>query len=55
MAACEKCWSDAAWRVQELGGSQVERYEELLKERYHNPCTEVEQGVTPEVALEVKW
>jgi hypothetical protein len=35
---CEKCWQDAAERVMLLGGSQVERYRELLKEREENPC-----------------
>lgn len=39
MAACEKCWRDANERVMHLGGSVVDRYNELLKERESNPCT----------------
>jgi hypothetical protein len=38
MSACEKCWADAADRVMRLGGSQVDRYRELLAERADNPC-----------------
>lgn len=46
MAACEKCWRDAALQVMLSGGSQVERYQQLLKERENNPCTpEEQQGV----------
>lgn len=43
MATCEKCWRDAAWRVMHLGGSQVERYAQLLKEREATPCTPEQQ------------
>ncbi len=34
MAACEKCWADAYTGTM----SQVERYEQLLKERKDKPC-----------------
>jgi len=40
---CEKCWRDAAMRVMLCGGSQVHRYEEILREREDNPCSTSEQ------------
>jgi len=40
---CEKCWKDAQTAVMLRGGSVVERYNELLKERGNNPCTPAEQ------------
>jgi hypothetical protein len=33
MSACETCWGDAYARSRMLGGSQVEHYQALLKER----------------------
>ena len=41
---CEKCWRDAYSREmsQPMKG-QAEHYEDLLKERENNPCTEREQ------------
>lgn len=30
---CEECWRDAAMQVMLSGGSQVDRYSELLQER----------------------
>lgn len=32
MAACEECWSDAYMRSRILGISQVEAYQQLLRE-----------------------
>jgi hypothetical protein len=46
MGCCEKCWRDAALRVLLLGGTQAERYQELLNEREGNPCTPEEQWGT---------
>lgn len=43
MMACEKCWSDAYFRSQWNGKSQTDNYQDLLKERKDNPCTEAEQ------------
>lgn len=41
--ACEKCWRDASARAMHLGGSTVEHYRDLLRERQDNPCSEAEQ------------
>lgn len=41
MTACEKCWADAALRVALLGGSQVQHYQDLLRERANHPCSQV--------------
>ena len=43
MAACEKCWNDAYVLSRTLGGSQADRYQQLLKERKDNPCTSEQQ------------
>lgn len=43
MSACEKCWADAFARARALGGSQVDHYHQLLKEREMKPCTPEEQ------------
>lgn len=37
MAACEKCWRDASLRVMLLGGSVVDHYNDLLRERVCEP------------------
>lgn len=51
--ACEKCWSDAYWRMLQNGKGQSENYQELLDERKDSPCSEDEQrGI--EAALEEK-
>lgn len=39
MSACEKCWRDASMRALLLGGSVVDHYRDLLKERADKPCT----------------
>ena len=44
MAACEKCWADAFWRMTiNPFKSQTEHYQDLLEERKDNPCSEKEQ------------
>jgi hypothetical protein len=43
MAACEKCWGDAFTAAVHRGGSQVDRYRELLAERKDTPCTPEQQ------------
>lgn len=42
MACCEKCWADAYDPYNP--DSQVERYQQLLKERKDNPCSPKEQA-----------
>lgn len=41
---CEKCWSDAYWRMLTIGRSQGECYYELIKERENHPCTLQQQA-----------
>lgn len=42
--ACEKCWSDAFSRTfARPYKSQNEHYQDLLKERKDNPCSEKQQ------------
>ena len=41
---CEKCWADAAMAAHHRGGSQVDHYDRLLKERADNPCSPREQA-----------
>ena len=36
MASCEKCWKDA--------NGNAERYSQLIKERFSEPCTPEEQA-----------
>ena len=43
MPACEKCWSDAYLRARLRGGSQVDHYHVLLREREATPCTPEQQ------------
>lgn len=45
MSACEKCWSDAFVISRTLGGSQVDEYRKLIKQREENGhiCTPGEQ------------
>lgn len=43
---CEKCWRDAGMRVMLLGGSQCDRYQEILRERKDSPCSKEEQEGT---------
>jgi hypothetical protein len=43
MAACEKCWGDAFGEAIRRGGSQADRYRELLAERKNTPCTSEQQ------------
>ena len=43
MAACEKCWAEASAAAIHLGGSVVDHYHRLLKERNDSPCTPEEQ------------
>ena len=40
MAVCEECWRRAAELVMHMGGSQSERYREVLKEHEHQMATE---------------
>lgn len=42
VSMCEKCWADAYDPY--LGGSQAERYNELLKERKDSPCSPEDQA-----------
>ena len=42
--ACENCWGDAYMRwLSNPEKSQGEHYQDLLKERKDNPCSEAEQ------------
>jgi hypothetical protein len=43
MPACEKCWADAAQAVAERGGSQVDHYHQLIRDRGPGGCTPREQ------------
>lgn len=52
MSACEKCWRDANWRAMHFGGSVVDHYHDLLKERKDRPCSEAEQRGDDQRALE---
>lgn len=38
MSACETCWADAYVEARLKGGSQVDHYHRLLRERAENPC-----------------
>jgi hypothetical protein len=38
MPVCEKFWADAAWLVVLCDGSQVDRYEQLGRERKDTSC-----------------
>jgi hypothetical protein len=40
MAACERCWRDAHFRVMHLGGSVIDHYHDLLRERTDRPCVQ---------------
>jgi len=44
MASCEKCWDDSYLMTFGTGKDRAEVYNELLKERENNPCTEKEQA-----------
>ena len=44
MSACEKCWGDAVLRSYGSGRSQVECYQDLLRERESNPCSPRDQA-----------
>lgn len=44
MASCEKCWDDAGMIAYGEGGSKVEIYHRLLKERKERPCSPKEQA-----------
>lgn len=44
MSACEKCWGDAFVMSIHSGYSQVECYNQLLKERKDYTCTAREQA-----------
>lgn len=45
MASCEKCWSDAYFRVlEDPMKSQTEHYQDLLIERVDIPCSPEEQA-----------
>ena len=44
MAACEKCWRDAASRERsDTSKTQGEHYRDLIHERQDSPCTPEEQ------------
>lgn len=47
MAACETCWNDAYARSRLFGGTQVENYYALLRERDDDPA-HIAEGVTPD-------
>lgn len=46
MAACEKCWADAWYRMRFVDPfkSQSEHYHEILEERADDPCSPEEQA-----------
>ena len=43
MSTCDKCWDDALSRTTTQGGTVVEHYFDLLKERRDDPCPDKEQ------------
>lgn len=48
MAACEKCWADAFFRAQSLGGSPADHHDDLLAKRRGAPCSlEDQRGDSP--------